>query len=64
MDYEELELELKILPDRIRGYNSNIYKGRNFKTFLNYRTYKTELSYSFDVLKAIIITLQRNFCVS
>lgn len=63
MDYEELELELEILPDRIRGYDSNIYKGRKFKNFLNYRTYKTELIYSFDILKGIIITLYNNYCV-
>ncbi len=54
MDYEELEFELEILPDRIQGYDSYIYLGK-FNNFLNYNTDKIELLFRMDVLEGIII---------
>lgn len=56
MDYEELEFDLEILPDRIQGYESYIYLGE-FNNFLNYNTDKIELLFRMDVLEGIIISL-------
>lgn len=56
MDYEELEFDLEILPDRLEGYDSYIYLGK-FNNFLNYSTDRIELLFSMDVLEGIIITL-------
>lgn len=55
MDYEELEFDLEILPDRIQGYDSYIYLG-DFNNFLNYSTDKIELLFRIDVLEGIIIS--------
>lgn len=56
MEYEELEFDLAILPDRIQGYDSYLYLGK-FNTVLNYPTGRTELLFRMDVLEAIIISL-------
>lgn len=56
MDYEELEFELEILPDRIPGYDSYIYLGK-FNSFLNYTTDRIELLFRMDVLEGIIFHL-------
>ena len=55
MDYEELEFDLEILPDRIQGYDSYIYLGK-FNDFLNYTTDKIELLFRIDILEGIIIS--------
>ncbi|NDI98732.1 hypothetical protein GWA97_06560 [Flavobacterium sp. LaA7.5] len=56
MDYEELEFDLEIMPDRIQGYDSYIYLGE-FNNFLNYNTDRIELLFRMDVLEGIIISL-------
>lgn len=56
MDYEELEFELEVLPDRIKGYDSYLYIGE-FNSFLNYNTERIELLFRIDVLEGIIINL-------
>lgn len=56
MDYEELEFDLEILPDRLQGYDSYIYLGK-FYSFLSYNIGRTELIFRMDILEAIIITL-------
>lgn len=56
MDYEELEFDLEILPDRIPGYDSYIYLGE-FNSFLNHTTGRIELLFRMDVLEGIIISL-------
>lgn len=56
MDYEELEFELEVLPDRIEGYDSYLYLGK-FNNFLNDITDRTELLYSMDVLEGIIVNI-------
>jgi len=56
MDYEELEFDLEILPDRIQGYDSYIYLGE-FNNFLNYAIDRIELLFRMDILETIIITL-------
>lgn len=55
MDYEELEFDLEILPDRIQGYDSYIYLGK-FNNFLNYTTNKIELLFRLDVLEGMVIS--------
>jgi len=56
MDYEELEFDLEILPDRIQDYDSYIYL-KKFNNFLNYSPDKIELLFRIDVLEGIIICL-------
>lgn len=56
MDYEELEFDLEILPDRIHGYDSYIYLGE-FNNFLGNTTNRIELLFRMDILAGIIITL-------
>lgn len=56
MDYEEVEFDLEILPDRLQGYDSYLYLG-NFNTFLNYPIERIELLFRMDILEGIIITL-------
>ncbi|NDI98344.1 hypothetical protein GWA97_04580 [Flavobacterium sp. LaA7.5] len=55
MDYEELEFDLEILPDRVKGYDSYIYLGK-FNNFLNYTTDKIELLFRMDVLEGVVIS--------
>lgn len=56
MDYEELEFDLEILPDRIKGYDSYIYLGE-FNNFLDNTTNRIELLFRMDILEAVIISL-------
>jgi len=55
-DYEDWELDLEILPDRVLHYDSYIYVGKDVKFFLNNITYNPELVYNLDVLEAVILT--------
>lgn len=58
MEYEDLEFDLEILPDRIKGHDSYIYVGKDLKNFLNYYTDKIELIFCWEILVAIIISLE------
>lgn len=60
MEYEDLEFDLEVLPDRIKGYDSYIYVGKDLKNFLNYPTDKIELIFHWEILVAIIISLEHN----
>ena|SRR5690606_308755 len=60
MEYEDLEFDLEILPDRIKGYDSYIYVGKEVKNFLNYPTEKIELIFHWEILVAIIISVEYN----
>ncbi|SMC81220.1 hypothetical protein [Moheibacter sediminis] len=58
MEYENLEFDLEILPDRIKGYDSYIYVGKEVKKFLNHSTDKIELIFYCDeFLQAVVIFL-------
>lgn len=58
MEYEDLEFDLEVLPDRIKGYDSYICVGKNIKNFLNYPTDKIELIFYCDeFLQAVVIFL-------
>lgn len=56
-DYEIWEKNLECIPDRLKGYDSYLYLGDRFNKLLNYYTDKTELIFSWDVLKGIVVTL-------
>lgn len=56
VDYDNWELDLECLPDRMNGYDSYIYLGKEFNSFLNYPTDKTELIFKWDILEAVIIS--------
>lgn len=43
-----------------KGCDSYIYIGNKFNKFLNYSSYKTELVFSLDTLKAVLITLKNS----
>src|SRR5690625_4542079 len=60
MEYEDLEFDLEVLPDRIKGYDSYIYVGKDLKNFLNYPTDKIELIFHWEILVAIIISIEYN----
>jgi len=55
IEYENLEFELEVLPEKIKGYDSYIYVGKKVKNFLNYPTEKLELIFHWDILQAVII---------
>jgi len=57
-DYEDWELDLEILPDRVPHYDSYMYVGKDVKFFLNNITYKPELVYNLDVLEAVMLTFK------
>jgi hypothetical protein len=54
---ENWEFELVALDDRLIGYQSYRYTGKEFKHFLNFTTQKTELIFNADYLTAVIITI-------
>ncbi len=58
IEYSDLEFDLEILPDRIKGYDSYIYVGKEVKNFLNYPTDKIELIFYWEILVAIIISVE------
>lgn len=58
LEYEDLEFDLEVLPDRIKGYDSYIFVGKEVKNFLNYPTDKTELIFHWEILVAIIISVE------
>lgn len=59
-DYEDWELNLEILTDRVPHYDSYLYIGSEVHTFLNNPTYRTELIYNFDVLEAVVLIFRMN----
>lgn len=56
--YENWQFDLDVLEDRLRGYHSYKYIGKQFNYFLNFFTHKTELIFNGDYLTAVIITLK------
>lgn len=60
LEYEDLEFDLEVLPDRIKGYDSYIFVGKKVKNFLNYPTDKIELIFHWEILVAIIISVEYN----
>ena len=60
MEYEDLEFNLEVLPDRIKGYDSYIYVEKEVKNFLNNPTDKIELIFHWEILVAIIISVEYN----
>lgn len=60
MEYEDLEFDLEVLPDRIKGYDSYIYVGKEVKNFLNNPTDKIELIFHWEILVAMIISVEYN----
>lgn len=58
MEYEDLEFDLEVLPERIKGYDSYIYVGKDLKNFLNNPTDKIELIFHWEILVAIIISVE------
>ncbi len=57
IEYEDLEFDLEVLTDRIKGYDCYIFVGKELKKFLNYSTDKFELLFYWDVLIVVIISL-------
>lgn len=57
MQYDNWELSLEILQDRIRYYDSYIYLGSEFNLFFNFLIDKTELVFNWDILVGIIISI-------
>ena len=60
MEYEDLEFDLEVLPDRIKGYDSYIYVEKEVKNFLNNPTDKIELIFHWEILVAIIMSVEYN----
>jgi len=60
LEYEDLEFDLEVLPDRIKEYDSYIYVGKEVKNFLNYPTDKIELIFHWEILVAIIMSVEYN----
>jgi len=60
LEYEDLEFDLEVLPGRIKGYDSYIYIGKDLKNFLNNPTDKIELIFQWELLVAIIISIEYN----
>lgn len=56
--YENWQFELDALEDRLIGYHSYKYVGKQFNYFLNFSTHKTELIFNGDYLTCVIITLK------
>lgn len=56
--YEDWELDLEILPDRVPYYDSYLYVGVEVHIFLNNHTNKTELVYNCDSLVAAVLTFK------
>jgi hypothetical protein len=56
--YENWQFELDALDDRLSGYHSYKYIGKQLSYFLNFTTHKTELIFNGDYLTAVIITLK------
>lgn len=57
--YENWEFELDALDDRLSGYNSYKYIGKQLNYFLNFITHKTELIFNGDYLTAVILTIKK-----
>lgn len=57
--YENWQFELDALDDRLYGYHSYKYVGKQFNNFLNFTTHKTELIFNGDYLTAVIITIKK-----
>ncbi|MBF6655061.1 hypothetical protein C3B48_05190 [Flavobacterium columnare] len=51
------EFDLDFLPQRVAGYFSFKYFGKELNVFLNIITHKTELIFNEDFLTAVIITI-------
>ncbi|TWP23570.1 hypothetical protein ETU10_07555 [Apibacter muscae] len=56
MQYENWEFDLEPIQDRVKGYDSYLYRGKEFNYFMNYSTDKTELIFSLDRLEIVILT--------
>lgn len=57
-EYEELEFELSVLPERLLGVDSYLYTGERFNTELKEFKFNIELLYEWELLKALIITFE------
>ena len=57
--YENWEFELDTLDDRLSGYHSYKYIGKQLNYFLNFITHKTELIFNGDYLTAVILTIKK-----
>ncbi|WP_430614447.1 hypothetical protein [Flavobacterium sp. JP2137] len=58
IDYEELELVLEVLAERIEGYDSYLYIGEEVYCICNYPADKMELIFHWDVLQAVIVSFK------
>ncbi|TWP22688.1 hypothetical protein ETU10_08815 [Apibacter muscae] len=56
MQYENWEFDLEPIQDRFKGYDSYLYRGKEFNYFMNYSTDKTELIFNLDRLEMVILT--------
>ena len=57
--YENWEFELDAMENRLSGYESYKYIGKQLNYFLNFFTHKTELIFNGDYLTAVIITIKK-----
>ena len=56
--YEDLEFELLVLPEKIKGIDNYSYIGAVQTPLLESYTYTIELFYDWDILKGILLTFQ------
>lgn len=57
--YENWEFELDALENRLSGYESYKYTGKQLNCFLNFFTHRTELIFNGDFLTAVIIIIKK-----
>ena len=57
--YENWEFELDALENRLSGYESYKYTGKQLNYFLNFFIHRTELIFNGDFLTAVIITIKK-----
>ena len=57
--YENWEFELDALENRLSGYESYKYIGKQLNYFQNFITHKTELIFNGDYLTAVIVTIKK-----
>lgn len=57
--YENWEFELDALENRLSGYESYKYIGKQLNYFLNFFTHRTELIFNGDYLTSVILTIKK-----
>jgi len=56
--YEKWEFELDVLPDKIKGFDSYRFIGKNLNKYLNYLPDEVELIFNLDILEMVILKFE------